>query len=154
MNCADVETLWADWLGGELDADRTGQLEAHLSECRRCRQEAEGLRRTMQLLQSLEPGPQPAMPLAFRSRRGIGVLRSAAAVLLAFAVGFAARGLLAPPSVGVSQVRPGGGKLASPAELLREQLVESYAGGGGMHFGQLLVALAPEQSASDPGPRR
>jgi anti-sigma factor RsiW len=138
MNCRDVEALWADWLGGELDAAQAGRLEAHLSECPTCRQEAEALQRTVRLVRSLETEPAAEGASVVRRGHAAGLVRMAAAILLAFAVGFAARGLIGgKPGPPPSQAGP-------PDKVLREYLTGRYAAGEQVSLGQLLAALSPE----------
>lgn len=50
MKCSKTEKLWEDWLGGSAPPE----LERHLAECRRCREQAQALQKTSAWLALLE----------------------------------------------------------------------------------------------------
>ena len=50
MKCSKAERLWEDWLGGNAPPE----LERHLAECPRCREQAQALQKTSAWLALLE----------------------------------------------------------------------------------------------------
>ncbi len=59
MNCRDIESMLADYLGDELGASNRARFEAHLTSCAHCSAEVKDLQRTQVALQGL-PGVSPA----------------------------------------------------------------------------------------------
>jgi hypothetical protein len=60
MTHLELENLASEYLEGQLDAARRGQVEVHLGECTSCRELLADLRRVMELCRSaeeLEPAP-------------------------------------------------------------------------------------------------
>jgi anti-sigma factor RsiW len=154
MECRDVEPLWADWLGGELSAEQTEQVEGHLNRCPACRREADSLRRTLKLVQSLDAEPPTRAAISTSTRRGMSLLRIAAVIVFSFAAGFAARELTggASPSEPSPQQPSQPITVASAPHWQRQLAQLARQSGGQISFGQLLVALAPsqpKQSAAD-----
>lgn len=161
MNCAHVRTLWTDWLYGELSADQEERLREHLADCDECRQAAQELRRSFQLLGSV-PRTETRVDLgrlyrraAARSQRSRrrwrrGALVACAATLLVSVVALGrlriechADSLML--SWGDSALEPDGvrpspaGDLPSPAAVRREPDVPNDS-------------RAPTPSPADPWP--
>ncbi|MCC6677177.1 MAG: zf-HC2 domain-containing protein [Phycisphaerales bacterium] len=98
--CADVESLLAELLGGELDAPSRTRIEAHMARCEACRVRAARLQGARDLIAASSGGAASAdlatraltMPTApIRGKLRPARWLAAAAVLgLMFAVGFAA----------------------------------------------------------------
>lgn len=123
MTCEDVNSLAADYLGGELSPSLRSEVDAHLVDCAACRSELAGLATAAHALHattvspaeaerrvaslavpasspvSVGPSHRAAPPLA-RSRGAaawwVAPLRYAAVIALAFTAGFVARGTLRP----------------------------------------------------------
>lgn len=43
MNCSEADSLWIDWLYGELPPERESELESHRSDCPTCKATAQRL---------------------------------------------------------------------------------------------------------------
>ena len=65
MNCKSVQNRLSAYLDRELGGDELLQMRAHLSTCRDCRSEAEGLRSLKALLGGIQC-PEPPADLAER----------------------------------------------------------------------------------------
>ena len=63
MKCSKAERLWEDWLGGNAPPE----LERHLAECPRCREQAQALQKTSAWLALLEQ-ESPELSLYFWPR--------------------------------------------------------------------------------------
>ena len=50
MNCSELEAVFADYLGGELDQGATQTVESHLRACPACAAEAAALRGVVRTL--------------------------------------------------------------------------------------------------------
>ncbi len=99
MNCRDIESMLADYLGDELDASDRARFEAHLASCAHCSVEVKDLQRTQTALQDL-PGVSPAdaarrtSALEIRRRAGwterilLAGLRYAAILIIGAGVGW------------------------------------------------------------------
>jgi hypothetical protein len=120
MNHEDAREQLSAYLDGELDAAARGALEARLAEDAELRAELDGLRRTVELVQSLPQRPAPAgfadrvvavlensapRPHGWVRRWGPVVLAAAACLVI---------GLLATLAPGRQDVRSGA-RLAEPA---------------------------------------
>jgi len=112
MNCEEVESLLADALGEELSAPQRTALEAHWSECERCREEHASLRGAVEvmrrltrpkraqarrvgdrlILESSAGSTIPRSDLARERKWYRGVLRYAAGLGIAFLAGYVVRG--------------------------------------------------------------
>lgn len=108
MTCREFEPLMADALGGELSGQDKQVFDAHLTECESCRAEFEAGVAVLDRLRSL-PAPDEtivslrnAPPGTTRLRDGklfmtpriVPLMRYAASILIAFAAGYGANGLL------------------------------------------------------------
>lgn len=99
MNCRDIESMLADYLGDELDASDCARFEAHLASCAHCSAEVKGLQRTQAALHDL-PGVSAAdaarrtSALEIRRRAGwterilLASLRYAAILIIGAGVGW------------------------------------------------------------------
>lgn len=122
MTCHDVATATPDYLTGGLDADAMVRVQTHLAECASCREEIEGLSETWVRLGVLpEELPGPSVREGFYAMleghledshqgRHLGALRpaasrwtapwlvlaAAAALAVAFGVGFWVKGAAMP----------------------------------------------------------
>ena len=100
MNRDDMQALLADYLAAELPPAQKRQFEAHLASHPDFAAEVAGLQKTLEMMRSLDPSEvvsagQPAERGARpRTRRLTTVARYAAAILVGFGVGYAARGLV------------------------------------------------------------
>jgi len=65
MNCKTVESRLSAYIDRELGGDELLQIRAHLSSCKSCREEAEGLKALKMLLGSVQC-PDPSEDLAQR----------------------------------------------------------------------------------------
>jgi len=65
MNCKSVQSRLSAYLDRELGGDELLQMRAHMSACRECRCEAEGLRSLKSLLGGIQC-PEPPEDLAHR----------------------------------------------------------------------------------------
>ena len=59
--CHDVQTLYSQHLDGEIDPGVCATMEAHLAQCRHCRDTCESLKRTLAVCRQL---PTPDVPVA------------------------------------------------------------------------------------------
>jgi hypothetical protein len=97
MNCHDCRNLLSDLVHDELADAHRADVDAHLASCAECAAEAAALRRTIELLGTLEPIEDPsdvqaivaaagvdAVPVAASAPRGRGVLVGLAAGVLLF----------------------------------------------------------------------
>jgi RNA polymerase sigma-70 factor (ECF subfamily) len=57
--CPDVLTLFSQHLEGEIDPSVCAAMEAHLAQCRHCRDDCESLKRTLAICRQL---PTPDVP--------------------------------------------------------------------------------------------
>lgn len=152
MTCDDVRDLLPDLVPGEGDP----RLDEHLQACAACSAEADLVRALVARVRgALEPAPRVTPPAlagvlaaahaADRSRRALGVLARAAALLVAAGLGaFVDRALIRP---GVDVVEPTPTTVeASPADEpgLREALAERPGG--------LAASLALLDAMSRPAP--
>lgn len=99
MNCQDVESMLADYLGDELDASDRTRFEAHLASCAHCSAEVKDLQRMQTSLQDF-PGVSAAdaarrtRVLEIRRRAGwteralLAGLRYAAILIIGAGVGW------------------------------------------------------------------
>ncbi len=103
MNCNEVELLFAEAIGDELDASHRASLHAHLAVCESCRGEFEGLSKTVTGMKTIDPPSRLSVErigdrlvigrsLHRSGRRMQPVLwaacRYAASVLIAFLAGY------------------------------------------------------------------
>jgi hypothetical protein len=71
MTCAGVADLLAEFVAGDLSADRSAAVRAHLDGCAACRDEEAGFRSVLGLLEAdaaATPDPGPAYWAAFAGR--------------------------------------------------------------------------------------
>lgn len=103
MNCHDIEARLADYLGNELDAVQTAEIERHLAHCSGCRAGVDALCGTIRSLRALpdvsleDAGRRTAELVVVRRRspliRTIGSgLRAAAMIGIGVLLGWAAFG--------------------------------------------------------------
>ena len=92
MNCQEIEALFADYLGGELDKAGQRALTEHLASCPACRGEIVALETTVARLNRLDT-VSPAVAAARTS--GLSVVRSRPPVLRFSLAAFRAAALLA-----------------------------------------------------------
>ena len=124
MNCEQVHDLLGPFLDRELPQDVADAVDAHIGNCALCHQEATSLQRVSGFLQRVGPAEPPGdlfdrvletatcnRPAS--RRRGLPLLRVAAALLGALGVGFAWSHVL-PESCGVNaEPRPLAGVLGA-----------------------------------------
>jgi predicted anti-sigma-YlaC factor YlaD len=67
MTCADLFSLFSQYLDGELAPGSCEQIEQHVSECARCSDFLNSVKRTVTLCRDLKPGESPR-PLAADAR--------------------------------------------------------------------------------------
>jgi RNA polymerase sigma-70 factor (ECF subfamily) len=61
--CPDVLTLFSRHLEGDIDPSVCATMEAHLAQCRQCRNACESLKRTLAVCRQL-PTPDVPAPIA------------------------------------------------------------------------------------------
>jgi predicted anti-sigma-YlaC factor YlaD len=153
MTCDDVRDLLPDLLSGAGDP----RLDEHLQACAACRDEADLVRALVARVRgALEPttsvtppaleGVLAAARAAGRSRRALGILARAAALLVAAGLGALVDRALIRPAVDEPDVAPAPAVEASPADDpgLREALAERPGG--------LAASLALLDAMSRPAP--
>ncbi len=113
MDCEKFQHLLADALGEELDAADRPAFEAHVAACARCRRDYESAKAAIAAMQrlpqagesgarGLEDGFVQALSRARPARKPLATwilgagFRYAAAILIAFMVGFVVRGYTPP----------------------------------------------------------
>jgi anti-sigma factor RsiW len=131
MNNDELNDLLADYLGGELDEQQRATVEQRLAGDPALAQEVASLRGALDALRALdEPSATPAalaeVPAA-TGHRPAAVLRYAAAILIAFAIGYVVRDRrpgapVEPPLAGAS----GGSTTAVVNGGWRQDAAEAY----------------------------
>ena len=95
MDCRTVEELLAEYLAEEIDANDRRELQAHLDQCTKCRDDVAELRQTLVYLESLETVSRESAALKTRFLRIVRQRRASvkfaiallkAAAVLAFGV--------------------------------------------------------------------
>jgi predicted anti-sigma-YlaC factor YlaD len=78
MTCQELVELVSDYLEGALSAADAARFDAHLADCRHCREYLEQLRVTVSVLGRLEPAdvPQPVLDDLLAAFRGYHAQRS------------------------------------------------------------------------------
>ena len=71
--CPDVLTLFSQHLDGDIDTNVCRTMEAHLAQCRHCRNACESLKRTLAVCRQL-PTPEVPAPIAASIRSAIRAL--------------------------------------------------------------------------------
>jgi predicted anti-sigma-YlaC factor YlaD len=136
MRCEDLNERLADYLGGELGTAARAEVEQHLGTCAACAAEAASLRRTLDALRTLPestPGerePQARSRTGARAARGAAMLRYAAAILIAFTLGYVVRDRSAGESregEGEPAIVQRGGGTAVASTSWPERAAEVYA---------------------------
>lgn len=157
MNCHDLDTLLADYLASELDAAALAQVESHLDSCPECRTRAHALAAAQRAAATLIPprhlaeqatrttsaSPLPDVPNPpARTRAAWPILRMAAAVLIAFSLGYIARSTTARPVAATSPVAahtPAGPAPTSLADVYA-QTARRFPQGSPFAWGLMAIA--------------
>ncbi len=98
MDCKQIETVLADYLGGELSDQSRRDVEAHLLSCDRCAREIDGLQHTLQTLEQFDTVTPAearrrtsdlyvAQRVAYSKRIVFALLRTAAVLLVGVFLG-------------------------------------------------------------------
>jgi anti-sigma factor RsiW len=104
MTPEELNEQLADYLGGELDAERTAEFERSLNDNPDLAEEVQSLRRARDAFNGLK-APSVAPPASATPRaahastaRTLGIMRFAAAILIAFTLGVVARDVTVTPT--------------------------------------------------------
>ena len=105
MTPEELNEQLADYLGGELDAERTAEFERTLNDNPDLAEGVQSLRRARDAFNGLKAPsvvpPVPAIPRAAHASaaRTLGIMRFAAAILIAFTLGVVARDVTVTPAI-------------------------------------------------------
>ena len=133
MSNDELNDLLADYLGGELGEEQRAAVERRLAADPALAQEVASLRGALDALRALdEPSAAPAAldeapAMAAAGRRPAAVLRYAAAILIAFAIGYVVRDRR--PGAPVEPPLAGGGSGSRTAVVVgdwRQDAAEAY----------------------------
>lgn len=129
MDCRELESLLADYIGGELPGPARHRADAHLADCPACRAQVDALSAARDLVSAASGddawagravGGAAAPARDARPAPWLRALAAAAVIALVFAIGFAAGRNTSPPVA----PRP---DPARQAQVERPDFAERYA---------------------------
>ncbi len=114
MNCKEIETMLADYLGGELGDADTAAFEDHLSTCSSCRLQVEEFEETLSALSELRNSDPVKSARADGMQRGdkpvtiyrritVSILKTAAILAIGVFAGRASVSNSAPQETSISK---------------------------------------------------